>query len=375
MKRLKDLLGKKWFAYTFAMCSAVVLYVILSHIESVVMVVESFCGFFSPIVLGLVISYVINPISIVFERWLSKIIKKEPIAHGIAVAGTIIVTFAAIVAILVLLIPSLIDSIRSVIANLSLYEKNLNVVLTWLEQRFPDFDTTSIRDVMDNAMNIVIRYVPRNLNTIVNTSIGIGTGIFNFVLGIILAVYFLLGKSSLKKSGSRLLNAALTEKQHKNTVKFLYRCHDILVKYIGYDLLDGIIIGTLNAIIMLAFGMDYIPLVSIVVAATNLIPTFGPIVGGVLGTFILFFSDPKDAIIFVVVTIVLQILDGYVLKPRMFGGVLGVPPVWILITIIVGGGMFGVVGILLAIPFAAIFTFVYDEAIIPALERARDKRK
>ena len=135
------------------------------------------------------------------------------------------------------------------------------------------------------------------------------------------------------------------------------------------------IIGMINAVFMLLTGMEYIALISLVVGVTNLLPTFGPIIGGAIGAFILVLIDPMHALIFIVFTLVLQTFDGYILKPKLFGESLGVSAVVILITIILGGKIFGVIGILLAIPFAAIMTFLYDEVFLPFLERKKNLRE
>jgi len=118
-------------------------------------------------------------------------------------------------------------------------------------------------------------------------------------------------------------------------------------------------------------GMQYIALVSFVVAITNLAPTFGPLVGAVIGGFILLMVDPKSAVIFLIFTLFLQLCDGYLIKPKLFGSTLGVPGLLILIAIIVGGRIFGIIGILLAIPFAAICDHFYRENLLPALEQRR----
>jgi predicted PurR-regulated permease PerM len=112
-----------------------------------------------------------------------------------------------------------------------------------------------------------------------------------------------------------------------------------------------------------------------VVGVTNLAPTFGPIVGCVIGAFILVLINPVQALVFILFTILLQVLDGYIFKPRLFGATLGASPIWILIFIIVGGRIFGVWGILLAIPAASILGFVYNEMIVSRLEDRRKMRQ
>ncbi|MCR5746434.1 MAG: AI-2E family transporter, partial [Lachnospiraceae bacterium] len=111
------------------------------------------------------------------------------------------------------------------------------------------------------------------------------------------------------------------------------------------------------------------------VGVTNLAPTFGPIVGGVIGVFILLFASPMDALLFVIFTLVIQTIDGYVIKPKLFGTSLGVSALWILVAILLFGRLFGVMGILLAIPLAAICDFVYRDGILKKLEKRKEAKK
>ena len=124
---------------------------------------------------------------------------------------------------------------------------------------------------------------------------------------------------------------------------------------------------------MLIFGLPYVGLVSFVVGLTNLIPTVGPIFGGLIGVFILILDDPWNAIIFLGITLILQVIDGYIVKPKMFGNSLGVSGLWILIGIVVGGKMFGIVGILFAIPVVAILDLLYNDYIFPYLKLKFEK--
>ncbi|MGN0709497.1 MAG: AI-2E family transporter, partial [Anaerovoracaceae bacterium] len=151
-------------------------------------------------------------------------------------------------------------------------------------------------------------------------------------------------------------------------------CDAIFIKYLACEVIDAVIVGAINAVFMVIFRMPYVPLVSVVVGVTNLIPNFGPIIGAAVGGFILLIVNPIQAILFLLFTGILQTIDGYVIKPKLFGDSLGVSGIWILITVVVGGRIFGVWGMLLAIPFAAIFDIVYHEAIIPALERRKERR-
>lgn len=116
-------------------------------------------------------------------------------------------------------------------------------------------------------------------------------------------------------------------------------------------------------------GMQYVGLISFVVALTNLVPTFGPMVGLVIGGFVLLIVNPVHALMLVIITLILQFCDGYIIKPRLFGNSLGVSGLWILIGVIVGGNMFGVIGILLAVPCVAIMVLIYETYLLPELEK------
>ena len=140
-----------------------------------------------------------------------------------------------------------------------------------------------------------------------------------------------------------------------------------------FDLLDGLLVGTINSVFMSLCGMQYVGLVSVVVGITNLVPTFGPLVGAIIGGFILLMVKPFYALIFIIFTICLQFVDGYIIKPKLFGNTLGVPGLWILIVIVAGSRIYGVIGILLAIPFAAITDYIYREVILKSLEKREEK--
>lgn len=171
----------------------------------------------------------------------------------------------------------------------------------------------------------------------------------------------------------RFLKAALDESRYENTRTFLLRCNLILNRYIVFNILDALLVGVVNAIFMFIMGFPYAGLLSVVVGVTNLVPTFGPFVGGAIGAFILLLIKPWYAAAFMLFTLVLQLIDGYIIKPKLFGESLGVPALWILVGIVVGGKMFGIIGILLSIPIVAILDFSYKDYFLPWLESNRKK--
>ena len=197
----------------------------------------------------------------------------------------------------------------------------------------------------------------------------IGSHISAWLIGAIFAIYFLSEKDKLKTGAARLLKAILKQERYSKALPFLQKCDEILSRYIIFSLLDGTIVGIVNAVAMTIMGMPYVGLVSVIVGVTNLIPTFGPIIGAVIGAFILLLVNPTDVIGFLILTLVLQTVDGYIIKPKLFGDTFGVSGLWILAAVVVGGRVFGVIGILLAIPSMAILDYLYHEWFLPRLEK------
>ncbi len=366
---------KKWVSYTIATCSAVVLYMVLSHFESIAAAFDSFYSFMRPVVTGLIIAYVFNPVSKLFENHIFKKVKNEHTKWKLSVAFSILAILLAVVLLFVALIPQLVDSVATFANNVGGYVDTLqNLLRQYENDSIAGVNIGSIANIGDKILTTISEYFTKNMGNVVNTSANIGKSVFDLVLAFILAVYLLLDKQRLIKGVSRLFGLIMKPETYSASGDLIRRCNDIIIRYISFDIVDGVIVGIVNAVFMLIAGMPYAVLISVIVGITNLAPTFGPIVGAVIGGFILVLVKPWYGLAFIIFTVVIQTIDGYILKPKLFGESLGVSPLMILIAIILGGRLFGVAGILLAIPFAAILDFVYRDYVIKKLEEKRAKR-
>ncbi len=369
---------KKWVAYTIATCSAVILYMLLSNLGNIMSGFSAVYGYIKPVVGGIIVAYIFNPLANTFNDKVFKKIKSERVRWNLSVACTLIVIILAAVLLFVALLPQIIGSAMIFGNNVEGYVDTLQKMLRDFEQN----DTTGLLSgelnklagITDKILAYISDYFTKNMGNVVTTSANIGKGVFDAVIAFILAIYLLLDKNGLKSALSKFAALLMKPETHKNAGLFIDRCNSILIRYISFDIIDGIIVGIVNFIFMTCAGMPYSTLISVIVGLTNLAPTFGPIVGCVIGAFILVLVIPWQAMAFIIFTIVLQTIDGYILKPRLFGGSLGVSPLMILISIIVGGRLFGVAGILLAIPFAAIIDFVWKDYVLKKLEERHSKR-
>ena len=365
-KRLKDM---EWFPYAVAACIAVILYVLLAHLSSIVKYIRHFINFFRPVIIGVILAYVVNPLANLFKTRVFGRIKREKLKTVLSNLSAFLLVVLFLVFILALMIPQLIESINLLADNLETYMDSLIGFFSRFGFSLDSLKVDSIISSSENMINGIISYIEDNLSTILSTSVSTAKEVAEWIIAFILSIYFLAEKEHLKSGVSHLFKVIFGEKKYVRSAAFIKRCDVICSRYIVYNVLDSLIIGVVNAIFMSIAGMQYIGLISFIVAVFNLIPSFGPIIGAALGGFILLMVKPSHALIFLIFTLTLQTVDGYVLKPMLFGNSLGISGLWILIAIVVGGRMFGLAGILLAIPAIAVIDILYREYLMPWLER------
>ncbi len=377
-QKIRALLEKPWAAYTAAACAAVILYMLLSHFDFFLSAVRSLFGILSPILIGIVLAYIMNPLVKVFEDKVFGKMKGKNARHLIAVILSIVVFLIVVAGLIVLLVPSITKSVTNIVSNFQSYRGTLERYLNNAEQFMANLglNTEKISIRIEEWFGKLTELIADNMDVIFSTTKSVGSGMINFFIGFVLMVYFLIGRDSLLEGIDRLRRAVLSKEAYENHTAFLSRSNKIFIRFIVLNILDAVIIGVLNAIFMLALRMPYVPFISMVVGVTNLVPTFGPIFGAALSAIILLLNGhPWLTLIFLAFSIVLQSLDSYVIKPKMYGEGFGVPGIWIVIAIIIFGKIFGMVGMLLAVPLAAILTIIYHEYVLIRMQENREEKE
>ena len=357
-------------------CITVAVYLLLKNFGSVTSALGIFIGFFREVIIGGILAYLINPIAIAIKK---KVFKRSKLRDGgwiLSVVAALIIVLFLIVFLIGLVLPQLINSIMAFADqfvkyypvlieklsvrgfDLSRLEKTLGIALGSLEEVIASFSSI--------AMN--------NSAEILDVLSDIGNGLWSFGLAVIMAVYFISAKDEIKTGSIRFLKALIGENRAGKVIDFLGQCSHIFLHYTFFSLIEGVLIGVINAVFMIIAGMPYVSLVSVIVGLTNLIPTIGPLIGGVIGAFVILVENPVQALIFLAFTIVLQFFDGYILKAKLFGNSLGVSGTLIMVAFLVGGNMFGIVGMLLSIPGIAIIDMIYHDYILKGLENRQKSR-
>ena len=207
-------------------------------------------------------------------------------------------------------------------------------------------------DFLQNLPN----YLSSILPDIVSATQKIASSVMNIILGLVMSIYMLASKESLTAQIKRLFYAYVPKKFADETCFVLSASNDIFSSFVNGRLFDALIVGMLCFIGMSIFGFQYTLLISVLVAVTNVIPIFGPFIGAVPSVLLLLFVDPMQAVWFVVFIVVLQQIDGNVIGPKVVGESIGLPAWWVMFSITIGGGLFGIMGMLAGVPtFAVIY--------------------
>lgn len=371
----KDNLGKPWVYYTLATCSAVVLFVFLTNLDFWGSVLVKIGSFVYPVFLGAIYAMVLNPIVKFFSNRVFNGVKKDGVRKALSIVVTIAVLLLFLVFVAVAIVPAIANSAVTLAGNFDTYIKDMENFLNTMAQSelAQQFDLGGLLDSSENMLSSIGSFIPQSINSIINTSISFTKGLVEAGLGLILAVYFLFSKDSIKSGFKFLLQALLPKNTYNSTKEFLVTCYNIFIKYIGCDVLDGIIVGVANWIFTAVAHIPYGALLSVIAGLTNLIPTFGPVIGCGIGCFILVLVDYRYAMAFLVFTIFIQTIDAYIIKPKLFGDQLGLSPVVVMISVIVFGRICGATGVLLSVPIAAIINYIYQRWLADRLRKKQAK--
>ncbi|MBR3171356.1 MAG: AI-2E family transporter [Lachnospiraceae bacterium] len=369
---MKNISKKPWYNGAVIACIGVILYCILTNLPAVLSALGTFVGYFRAVILGAVFAYLLSPLAIFFSTKLfrGKVFDRTRWVFSVILA--VAVMLLALTLLIGTLLPQLIESILLFSANVDGYATSL-IQLIETSPLYNFIDQESFMAFSQNSLTSVTDFIKENAGNIVGFAASSGKNIASIVIAMILAIYILMDSKRVVNGIKKLCGLLLPEKGYKFLRDFVVRCDDILISYIVQSLLDALIIGSANAVFMTVAGMPYVGLISVVVGVTNLVPNFGPIVGGAIGAFILILIKPMSALVFVIFCLLLQTIDGYFLKPRLFSGSLGVSGLLILSSTIVLGNMFSVLGILLSIPTAAVLSFVYHDYLLPWLRKRKQK--
>lgn len=362
----------RWGITIFVVIAAsLIFYFVLFHMDILRAGISKILTVFLPLIYGAVIAYLFNPIVKFFEKYTLKLIeklrfaitdRKKKVLRLICVLFTVFLLLLGVYALLAMLIPELLGSIRSIIENFPVYMTNIKEWLSRILKNNPDLES-SANEFIDKYLNkawewVSSGFLPRINDLIKGFSIGL-MGFVNFlmniVLGIIISIYILYSRESLIANAKKALYALFKTETATQFIKDVQYVNHTFGGYITGMILDSMNIGIMCYIGALILNLPYALLISVIVAVTNVIPFFGPYLGGVPSALLILLVDPLKALYFVLFIFLLQQLDGNVIAPRILGGSTGLTGFMVVVSITIGGGLFGIPGMLIGVPVCAVF--------------------
>ena len=318
---------------------------------------------FSPFVVGAAIAFVFNVPMRAIENQLDGV-RKIGVRRGLAILLTIAVLILVIMFVVELLVPQIKLTVDSLAERIPAFvERSAERIMIFMDEN-PDLkewvlETTNLEsinwsDLLKNALTLMADSVTSLMGGAVNVIGNVTNGIVNTVIGIAFAVYCLARKNILARQGRRVLYSLLKEKTADEIIRVMRLTNATFSNFISGQCLEAIILGCLFAVVMAIFKMPYISLVSVIIAVTALIPVVGAFVGCIVGAFFILVNDPFQALTFIAMFLVLQQLENNLIYPRVVGTSIGLPGMWVLVAVTVGGEIMGVGGMLVMIPLTSV---------------------
>ena len=363
--------------------ACVVLYFALLRLDSITNAVSMVIDVLKPILYGMVIAYLLNPIVKQVDRILVPRLEKymqknraKKCSRGIGVILSLVFLFALITALCNMLIPELVKSIRDLIITLP---GQLNNVVDWFNHLQASDTAMGIlmRNALEEGTTTLQNWLRTDLmpqvNTIMsNLTVGvlnILNEVLNFLIGLIVSVYLLFSKEQYSAQCKKMTYAFLKTNHANMLLHLTKKSNEIFGGFIIGKIIDSAIIGVLCFIGLSLIKMPYTLLVSVIVGVTNVIPFFGPYIGAIPSAFLILLSDPKKGLYVIIFILVLQQIDGNVIGPKILGNSTGLSPFWVVFSILIGGGMFGFVGMIMGVPTFAVIYYIISMITSQRLER------
>ena len=340
-----------WFCVVGA---CIALYLTLNNLGYFLGKIGVFIGIVSPFAGGIVIAYVLDPM---VKFFYTKLFKEKKKTRGFAILLAYLVAILLLLLLAWLVIPQIVDSIAMLFTNFPSYIQSVQDMLGMAQERF-GVDLSSATKVLDDSEAMVKEIYSMASAAMPQIVASIGSVASNFVAiftSIAASIYMLADKEHLLHQLRTLAHAFLPEKAAENTLRI---CHYANVNFTGFfvgKIIDSAIIGVITFVAMAILRLDFALLISVFIGITNIIPVFGPFIGAIPSIFILLLVDPIQAVIFGVLILVIQQVDGNFIGPKILGSSIGISALWILFSIVVGGDLFGLVGMVVGVPLFATF--------------------
>ncbi|WP_027399802.1 AI-2E family transporter [Anaerovorax odorimutans] len=380
MSKMKELISdwryvKLCLYIVFTVTLLYILYQIIANfnqvLATILMVLESIFSALSPLIIGLILAYLLNPlVDLIDVKIISKLFFKLPTdpvklekrlktRRFVSIIITFLLIITAICLIIygfaVLIVGQLVfTSLQSMLDSITSYFLKYEDNITQWAKVLP---TSGFEDNIDDILNTIVNWFNNNFSTsaIINFAANLGGSILNIILGMVVSIYLIKDRDFFKRLWRKFLHLVLSQKANSSVCEILNDVNIVLSQFLRGQLLDALIIAFLSSVALSLIGLDFAVFIGCFAGIANVIPYFGPILGMIPAAIIgLLTGGFTQGALAVIVLLVIQQIDGNVIYPKIVGSSIGLHPLFVLIAVTVGGYYFGILGMLLAVPIAAI---------------------
>lgn len=327
-----------------------------------------------PFILGGAMAFILNiPMHFLEGRLFAKV-KKKKFVRPVSLVLSILFVVAILQIVLVVVIPEIAATFAGISKNIETFLPKLE---QWLTEAFPDSEQLemwieSLEFNWDKILQSAVNFLKNGAGNVLSSTVTVAktviNSLMNFFVGFVFACYILLQKEKLSVQVKKVLYAFLPRHAVEKTLQVAALSYKTFSNFVTGQCLEAVILGTMFFVSMSILHFPYALLVGVLIAFTALIPIFGAFIGCVLGTFLILVSNPVQAIGFVILFFVLQQVEGNLIYPHVVGGSVGLPSIWVLVAVTVGGSLMGVVGMLIFIPLSSVLYALFKGWVHKRLE-------
>lgn len=353
---------------------AVLVLVGVQRIENLAAGIIFLCRIVFPFILGGAMAFILNiPLHFLENKLFAKA-KKKKFVRPLSLVLSIFFVLAILQIVLVVVIPEIATTFASISKNIEAFLPKLE---QWVTDAFPDSEQIglwidSLEFNWDKIIQSAVSFLKNGAGNVLSSTVTVAktviNSLMNFFVGFVFACYILLQKEKLSVQVKKVLYAFLPLHAVEKTLQVAALSYKTFSNFVTGQCLEAVILGTMFFVSMSILRFPYALLVGVLIAFTALIPIFGAFIGCVLGTFLILVSNPVQAIGFVILFFVLQQVEGNLIYPHVVGGSVGLPSIWVLVAVTVGGSLMGVVGMLIFIPLSSVIYALFRGWVYKRLE-------
>lgn len=353
----------------------------LNHTSVLLDFLGNVAALLSPFIIGLCIAFVTNVLLRFIEGLWNKIPDKKgtrwliKIKRPVCLLLSILLILGVIFILLFMIIPQISDTVESIVGMLPQFFRQVEIWWTELSAFLENYSIVlphfelDFNGIINKITDIASEVAPSVIDTTVSFTGSLFSGIFNLVLGFAFSIYILAQKEKHVRNTKKMMKAFLPDCIMERTVEICSLSNRAFSNFVTGQLTEAAIIGVLCLIGMSIFGMPYAPVISLLIGFTALIPIFGAFIGTAIGAFLILMVSPIKAFWFVIFIIVLQQLEGNLIYPKVVGKSVGLPGIWVLTAVTIGGGIFGVAGMLISVPIFSVLYVLLKQCVNSRLKK------